>query len=122
MPTRPLGPTLMPHTPNQNHLIAAMPAAEFARLAGSLELVSMMLGEVLYEPGMQLRHAYFPTTAVVSLNYVTVTGACAETTGALWSSRTITVSPLASVVMVTPWGRAGMADDSVMFGQYYGGD
>ena len=41
----------------------------------------MMLGQVLYEPGMQLRHAYFPTTAVVSLNYVTLSGACAETTG-----------------------------------------
>ena len=69
------------HTPNQNHLIAAVPTVEFEQLAGSLELVSMMLGQVLYEPGMQLRHAYFPTTAVVSLNYVTLSGACAETTG-----------------------------------------
>jgi len=68
-------------TPNQNRLIAAVPTAEFDRWSGSLEPVSMMLGQVLYEPGMQLRHAYFPTTSVVSLHYVTVSGACAETTG-----------------------------------------
>ena len=60
-----------PHSPNQNHLLAALPAAEFERLAGHLELVPMPLGEVLYEPGGQLQHAYFPTTAIVSLHYVT---------------------------------------------------
>ncbi len=70
----------MPDTPNQNHLIAAVPTAEYELLFDALEPVSMMLGDVLYEPGMQLRHAYFPTTAVVSLHYVTVSGASAETT------------------------------------------
>jgi hypothetical protein len=34
--------------------------------------------------------------------------AWAETTGALWSSRTMIVSPLSSVVTFTPGGRAGM--------------
>ncbi len=68
-------------TPNQNRLIAAVPTAEFDRWSGSLEPVSMLLGQVLYEPGMQLRHAYFPTTSVVSLHYITVSGASAETTG-----------------------------------------
>ena len=37
------------------------------------------MGQVLYEPGTQMQHAYFPTTAVVSLHYVTVTGASAQT-------------------------------------------
>ncbi|SCC95385.1 cAMP-binding protein [Thiomonas sp. X19] len=69
------------HTPNQNHLIAALPTAEFERLNDALELVPMMLGEVLYEPGTLLPHAYFPTTAVISLYSATVTGAAAETTG-----------------------------------------
>jgi CRP-like cAMP-binding protein len=69
------------HSPNQNHLIAALPAAEFEHLSGALELVPMRLGEALYEPGAHMRHAYFPTTAVVSLLYVTVSGASAESTG-----------------------------------------
>ncbi|WP_088279787.1 Crp/Fnr family transcriptional regulator [Ideonella sp. A 288] len=70
-----------PHSPNQNHLLAALPTTEFESLSEALELVPMMLGEVLYEPGTQMRHAYFPTTAVVSLHYVTNSGASAETAG-----------------------------------------
>ena len=41
----------------------------------------MPLGEILYEPGQQLQHAYFPTTAIVSLHYVMESGASAETAG-----------------------------------------
>jgi CRP-like cAMP-binding protein len=68
-------------TPRHNHLIGALPAATFDHLVGALERVPMKLGQVLYEPGQQLRHAYFPTTAVVSLHYTTASGASAETTG-----------------------------------------
>ena len=71
----------VPHSPSQNHLLAALPAAEFERLAPHLELVPLRLGEMLYEPGEQLQHAYFPTTAVVSLHYVMESGATAETAG-----------------------------------------
>ena len=67
--------------PNQNHLLAALPAAEFERSAAHLELVPMPLGEMLYEPGGQLQHAYFPTTAIVSLHYVTESGASSEIAG-----------------------------------------
>lgn len=70
-----------PHSPNQNHLLAALPTTEFERLVAHLELVPMPLGELLYEPGQQLRHAYFPTTAIVSLHYVMESGASAETAG-----------------------------------------
>jgi len=69
------------HSPNQNHLLAALPAAEFERLSPHLELVPMLLGEILYEPGGQLQHAYFPTTSIVSLHYVMESGASAETAG-----------------------------------------
>ena len=69
------------HSPNQNHLLAALPTAEFERLAAHLELVAMPLGEVLYEPGGQLQYAYFPTTAIVSLHYVMESGASAESAG-----------------------------------------
>jgi CRP-like cAMP-binding protein len=70
-----------PHSPNQNHLLSALPTAEFERLAAHLELVPLRLGEILYEPGGRLQHAYFPTTAIVSLHYVTESGASAETAG-----------------------------------------
>ena len=66
---------------HQNHLLAALPPAELDALSAHLEWVPMQLGDVLYEPGEQLQHAYFPTTAIVSLHYVTETGASAETAG-----------------------------------------
>ena len=70
-----------PHNPSQNHLLAALPASEFDLLAPHLELVALPLGHMLYEPGGQLHHGYFPTTAIVSLHYVTESGASAETAG-----------------------------------------
>ncbi|MEQ1559670.1 MAG: Crp/Fnr family transcriptional regulator [Methyloglobulus sp.] len=69
------------HNPNQNQLLAALPAELFARIAPHLELVSMPLGQVLYESDVQLHHAYFPTTAIVSLHYVMESGASAEIAG-----------------------------------------
>ncbi|MEN9483444.1 Crp/Fnr family transcriptional regulator [Sphaerotilus montanus] len=65
----------------QNHLLAALPAAVFALLASHLELVAMPLGQLVYGPGRPLLHAYFPTTAIVSLHYVTQSGASVETAG-----------------------------------------
>ena len=67
--------------PNQNRLLAALPRAEFDRLAPHLELVEMRLGDFLYEPGGQLTHAYFPTTSIVSLLYVIESGDSAEVAG-----------------------------------------
>jgi CRP-like cAMP-binding protein len=69
------------HSPNQNHLLAALPTKEFEVLARHLELVPLPLGEFLYEPDTQLEYAYFPTTAIVSLHYVMESGASAETAG-----------------------------------------
>ena len=69
------------HTPSQNFLLAALPAAELKRISAHLELVPMPLGSSLHEPGEQLHHAYFPTSAVVSLHYVTESGASVETAG-----------------------------------------
>ena len=67
------------HSPYQNHLLAALPTAVFESFAAHLELVPMLLGAMLYEPGQQLQHAYFPTTSIVSLHYVTESGASSET-------------------------------------------
>ena len=68
-------------TPKQNHLLAALPAEIFERLSPHLELISMPLGEVLCESGVQLQHVYFPTTAIVSLHYLLESGASAEIAG-----------------------------------------
>ncbi|OYY80673.1 MAG: Crp/Fnr family transcriptional regulator, partial [Hydrogenophilales bacterium 16-62-9] len=67
--------------PSQNHLLAALPAAEFEPLVTHLERVHLPLGQMIYEPGTQLKHAYFPTTAIVSLHYVMESGASSESAG-----------------------------------------
>jgi CRP-like cAMP-binding protein len=64
--------------PQRNHLLAALPASDYERLVPHLELIPLKLGEVLYEPGVQLRYVYFPTTSIVSLLYVMEDGASAE--------------------------------------------
>lgn len=66
------------HHTNQNQLLAALPQAAYARLAPHLELVAMPLGQVLHQPGTAMSHMYFPTSAIVSLHYVTEAGAAAE--------------------------------------------
>jgi CRP-like cAMP-binding protein len=73
-------PPALPH-PGQNLLLAALPTADLARLAAHLERVPMLLGQMLYEPGDQLQHAYFPVTAIVSLHYVMASGASASVAG-----------------------------------------
>ncbi|WAH56839.1 Crp/Fnr family transcriptional regulator [Pseudomonas silvicola] len=64
--------------PRDNHLLAALPAADLQRLAPHLEVFDLVLGDVLYEPGDTLRHVYFPVDAIVSLLHVTENGASAE--------------------------------------------
>ena len=64
--------------PQQNHLLAALPAAEAQRWLPTMETVDMPLGSVLYESGGALSHVYFPTTAIVSLLYVMENGSSAE--------------------------------------------
>ena len=64
--------------PKENHLLAALPDAEWQRWLPQLELVEMPLSQVLYESGRNLKHVYFPTTAIVSLLYVMENGTSAE--------------------------------------------
>ncbi len=65
-------------SPQQNHLLAALPPDEYERLAPDMELVELPLGDVLYESGIQMRWVYFPTTSIVSLLYVLEDGESAE--------------------------------------------
>lgn len=50
-------------------------------MSAKLTLVPLRLGDTLYEPGRQLDHAYFPVSCIVSLHYVTRSGASAEMSG-----------------------------------------
>src|SRR5450759_456932 len=67
-----------PHTPKQNHVLAALLADDYTRLLPDLELIPMPLGWALYESGGQMGYLYFPTTSIVSLLYVMQSGASAE--------------------------------------------
>jgi CRP-like cAMP-binding protein len=62
----------------KNHLFSALPFDVRERWLPLLEVVELPLGLVLYESGSLLSHAYFPTTAIVSLLYVMEDGASAE--------------------------------------------
>ena len=69
------------HTPKQNLLLGAMSGDVLERISPNLELVSLPLGQVLYESGGQLHYVYFPTSAILSLHYITESGASAEIAG-----------------------------------------
>jgi len=69
---------LLADTARQNKLLAALPEADWARLGPHLQPVRMLLGEVLYEPGVPFGQVYFPTTAIISILCVLASGGSAE--------------------------------------------
>lgn len=56
-----------PVYPIINHLLSALPNKEYERLRPHLELISLSLGEVLYEAGTAIRYVYFPNDSMISL-------------------------------------------------------
>ncbi len=68
---------MLPTTPKQNHLLAALPAEDYARLLPDLELVALEQGHVLSAAGQPLTYVYFPTTCIVSLVATTADGGSA---------------------------------------------
>jgi CRP-like cAMP-binding protein len=65
----------MADDPRANRLLAALPELDWHRVRHQLEPVTLTRGQVLYESGVAMSHAYFPTTAIASLMYVTEEGA-----------------------------------------------
>ncbi|MGB7923555.1 MAG: Crp/Fnr family transcriptional regulator [Pyrinomonadaceae bacterium] len=53
--------------PVKNQLLARLPKKEYQRLLPELEEVTLPFAEVLYEPGVSIRHVYFPNDSIVSL-------------------------------------------------------
>ena len=64
--------------PHQNRLLAAMSENDWQQWEADLEPVDFSLHEVLYESGKTPAYMYFPTTAIVSLLYMTKSGASSE--------------------------------------------
>jgi len=64
--------------PEQNYILATLGRTETDRFAKHLEPVTLKLGDVIYSPNQHISHAYFPTTSIISLQYIMDTGACAE--------------------------------------------
>lgn len=66
------------HNPRQNRMLSSLPGPDFSRLVDDLELVSLSLGQILYESGDVLAYVYFPTNCIVSLVSTTHNGSSAE--------------------------------------------
>lgn len=64
--------------PTDNHLLSALQESTLSRLLPRLKFVHLPLGQVLYEPGIEMRQVYFPTDSIVSMLYVMQDGASAE--------------------------------------------
>ena len=62
----------------RNRLLACLPEPVWQRWRAELEPVDLQRGKVLCEPGARLSHVLFPTTAIVSLQYLTESGSSAE--------------------------------------------
>jgi len=63
---------------HHNRLLAALPAAELARLRDALQEVALKLGDSIYESGVEIRHLYFPAEGIVSLLQVMQNGSTSE--------------------------------------------
>jgi hypothetical protein len=61
-----------------NHLLSALPYDEWQALAPHLELVRLRAEQLLYDSGQRIHHVYFPTTAVISILYMTENGGSVE--------------------------------------------
>src|SRR6478672_9142063 len=54
-------------TPLQNRLLAALPAADYDRIAKHLRLESTAVGDTLHEDGRRIDDVYFPNGGVYSI-------------------------------------------------------
>ncbi|MBW4536946.1 MAG: Crp/Fnr family transcriptional regulator [Pleurocapsa minor HA4230-MV1] len=61
-----------------NQILAALPPAEYRRLASHLKQVNLISGEILLEPNEPIRKIYFPQRAMISLVSIMVDGSTTE--------------------------------------------
>lgn len=65
--------------PQQNLLLASLPENVQERLYSRMEKVELVQGNVIYEPGDNVNHVYFPTDAVIAMLGVMENGASVAT-------------------------------------------
>src|SRR6478672_7052290 len=65
----------VPPHPRQNHLLAALSPEVQGRLFPHLELAELSLRALMYEGGRPMRHVYFPTDSIISMQYLMENGA-----------------------------------------------
>ncbi len=61
-----------------NRLLAALPEDDYQRLLPSLEAVSLIVKDVLYEPDQTIDYVYFPISGMASILVVMANGALVE--------------------------------------------
>ncbi len=67
-----------PPEPNANLLLAALPSADYARIAPSLNFVPLRLKTLLHQPGEPIEHVYFPGGGFCSMLAVLKDGGMVE--------------------------------------------
>lgn len=66
------------HSSSQNYLLSELQAAEFDRLFQFIEPVLLTRGEILYQVDAEMHYAYFPTTAIISIDSTLADGGTVE--------------------------------------------
>ncbi|WP_292792219.1 Crp/Fnr family transcriptional regulator [Nostoc sp. NMS7] len=61
-----------------NKLLAALPASDYERLVPHLKLVTLPVGQILYEAGEPITQVYFPDKSMVSIVTTMEDGSMAE--------------------------------------------
>jgi CRP-like cAMP-binding protein len=90
---------------NANLLLAALPAADYARILPELSLVPLTLKTLLHKPGETIRHVYFPGGGFCSMLTVLEDGTMVEVAtigreGVIGLSAVLDNGPTTSVTMV----------------------
>jgi CRP-like cAMP-binding protein len=95
-----------------NRILAALPAGEFASLAGSLEPVSLSHNESLYELEQPIEFVYFPENAVVSNHCLLQDGSAIEA-GLVGKEGAVGLGALLGAERSTHWARAVVAGSAL---------
>jgi len=91
--------------PAGNLLLAALPPADYKRIAAVLDVVSLKLKSVLHKPGEAIRHVYFPGSGFCSILAVLEDGNMVEVAtigneGVVGASIVLDAGPPSSATMV----------------------
>jgi CRP-like cAMP-binding protein len=94
-----------PPTGNLNHLLAALPAADYSRILPSLTVVPLELKDILHRPAEPIRDVYFPGGGFCSMVTVLEDGSMVEIAtvgreGMIGVSATLDGTPVTSAAMV----------------------